>query len=67
MLEVIPQEKMTKEIKASLSLLISAFVSVAEEVLREEAELEEREVKAIDPAIPKATSSLTIQRGGNLV
>lgn len=53
MLEFFPQEKITKEVRASLDLLVSAFVSLAEDLLREEEELQGEDRQEIQPpAIP---------------
>ncbi len=43
--ELFPKEKITKEVKASLDLLVSAFVSLAEDLLREEELQEDEESK----------------------
>lgn len=45
MLEFFPQEKITKEVRASFNLLVSAFVSLAEEIIREE---EQEDVETVE-------------------
>jgi len=53
MLEFFPQEKITKEVKASLDLLVSALVSIAEDLLRAEEELQGEDSEGREtPAIP---------------
>jgi hypothetical protein len=53
MLEFFPQEKITKEVKASFNLLVSGFLSLAEELLREEEELQGEDSEGREtPAIP---------------